>query len=73
MIDASFGDPLKTNEMISDHSGASPPSHNLVSFTYDSAEEPPFLFVIDAKSACGSITKLAIDKLSWSFIPTRKK
>src|SRR5439155_19432600 len=26
----------------------------------DSAEEPPFLFVIDAKSACGSITKLAI-------------
>ena len=40
---------------------------------YDSAEEPHFLFVIDAKNACDSNAKFAINKFSSTFIPTREK
>jgi hypothetical protein len=39
----------------------------------DSAEEPHFLFLIDAQNACDSNAKFAINKCSSAFIATREK
>jgi len=40
---------------------------------FDSAEEPPFLFLIGANNAFDSNTKVAIDKYSSTLILTREK